>query len=866
MTMTPMIRQYYNLKNQFPKGFLFFRMGDFYELFGEDALTAAPLLGLTLSAREQGGKTKIPFCGVPHHSAQTYWLKLLKMGHCVALADQMEEASGNGLVRRDITKVMSPGCLEDLESLEDDAPNYLMAAYEIPEKKIWTVALADVSTGEFRAGQTQNLLDTLGSFQPKELLVRKFCKEAISESLKSYQDKRMLSVDILKESYLQDPKESLALLTQTFGPLSFSEELVPVSGALLAHIRDQKIALDRFQKLAPLAEPHTMNLSDTVTRDLELFETSWKRQLKGSLIHQINGTLSPMGARLLRWHLGHPYLSPAPILERQGRVQAFCDLGIENLQKIRDIYRGIGDITRLSARLSGLLSQPGELARIRETLSASQALAQNLTGHPLGALLLAGLKDLDSLRELLPRAILSEPQGLGKGDQVFKRGYDGDLDRLLDFSSHGQEKVEAYEAQLREQTGIQSLKIKAHKSFGLLIDVTKSNLPRVPGSFIRRQTMVGGERFMTEELRELDEALSGAQDQAIQQERDLYTELLQRLKPCFGALESLGQVLAEIDLTQSFAWLALTRGYTKPTLDQNLLHLEGARHPVVEHRVGAHRFAPHDLTLTHAQKQVLITGPNMAGKSTVMREVALCGILCQIGAFVPARKATLPIFDQIFTRVGASDDLSSGLSTFMVEMTESAQILREATPRSLVILDEVGRGTSTEDGLAIAKAILENLAQDIQAWTLFATHYHELVPFCQSLPQVRPMETEVLLGDGGQISFTHRLKDGASGSSYGIEVASIGGIPGPVVARAKLHLQTPLLITQPKGEETRPALPNPRTKKLQAIGEQLEMLNISRMTPLKALNLLEQWKEMLYQEEFPRKQRSLFPDEFPLTQ
>lgn len=876
LQLTPMLRQFYELKAKAPEAILFFRMGDFYEIFGEDAEEVAPLLDLMMTSRERGDKNRIPFCGVPHHSAKGYWLRLLKMGYSVAIADQIEDpATAKGLVKRDITLVMTPGAIDDPEALESDRPNHLLAIYEEPKKKRWSLLVVDTSTGELRLGNIERgeLESWIQIYQPKEILARKFMHDELKELVRNLSDK--VSLATLPEAILRDNAAQLQFLKQQFAVGEMSDlPCGEVSGGLellaagFQYLQGLKASVAQFLSVRTLREDDRMILEETVRRDLELFETLRRRDTEGSLFRELNQTRTPMGARLLRYDMSRPFLKEEPIKARQEAVAELLSQPQEWLHELRVRLKASADLDRLTTRVLSGKAQAGDLHNIRQSLKVGLQLEDFLKAIKPKSKILADVAQklflADAVYRLLDSALAEQPGALGSLE-VFVEAYDKDFDELRALSRDGAAKIEAYEQGLRSATGITSLKIREHKTYGLLIEVTKPNLSKVPPYFIRRQTMVNNERFLTVELEELDSILSSATEKAHSRELELFIELMRQLMPHQELLRAVSGELAILDLIQSFATKALGDHYVRPVqTPDGLLRLIGARHPVVERYVGRSTFMPNDLELSRQESQMVITGPNMAGKSTVMRQTAIAAILHQIGSYVPAREALMPIFDKIFTRVGAADDLSRGQSTFMVEMAEAAGILRQATAKSLVILDEVGRGTSTEDGLAIAAAILEYIAKNLKAYTLFATHYHELVDFCQQLPSVRLAQVEVLESNAG-ICFTHRLKPGASGSSFGLEVAKLAGIPEAVMESAKTHmakhaaqtrhsvaletlkiekkLSSPPLERGFALEKVDFGSPTPRS--LLIIQERLERVNVLKTTPLQALAILDELKTVL---------------------
>lgn len=886
--MTPMLRQFYELKSKAPDAILFFRMGDFYEIFGEDAEEVAPKLDIVLTSRERGDKQKIFFCGVPHHSARSYWLKLLSMGYKIAIADQMEDPSlAKGIVSRDIVKILTPGCIDDLEGLTSDCQNYILALWEDPKSREWTVAAADVSTSELRLANVKTLNDVVKEiqlFKPKEILVRNFQFALVSDALKSQIFDNQITLSPLPEAILRDEKAQKATLDKLLGGGTLDDHPCgSVSGGLVLlsaffiYLKKLMAPTDQFMTVRPLKEPNSMNLNEIAIRDLEIFETSRRRETDGSLYRTINFTKTPMGGRLLRWTLTHPFTQASHITERHEAIESLVNLREPSINELRQRLATCADMPRIATRIQSSRVSPVELAKVKLTLVHLKEISKMMNGeNPIFQEIQKHFGDTLPVLNILSQALKDEPNLLGAGSEVFRPGFDEILDQKSSLASDGESSIQRYEDELKQSTGISSLKIKNHQSFGLLIEVTKSHLSKVPDTFIRRQTMVNCERFVTLELKDLDESLSSARDQAIHRESELYQKLILELEQHLSCLYKAGDSIALLDILQCFCWLAMKYDFVRPTLNDTLgVKLIGSRHPVVENIMGRGRYVPNQLELHPLKKQLLVTGPNMAGKSTVMRQIAISSILSQIGAFVPATQANLPVFDQIFTRVGASDDLAKGQSTFMVEMAEASFILRHATDKSLVILDEVGRGTSTQDGLAIASAILNDIATRIHCWCLFATHYHELVPLAGTLNSVRLVQSEVKKTADG-ILFTHRLIDGASASSFGIEAAKLAGIPDHVLKKAIYFLEhsgayqsltsidsgnslaqtnnslefTKQVTTPEQAPEpvrSRQSDTNDHEDQVSEILLKLETLNINRTTPLQALNHLSDLKELLQQ-------------------
>jgi DNA mismatch repair protein MutS len=855
-----MLRQFYELKEQVGDAILFFRMGDFYEMFGDDATTVAPKLNLVLTSREKGSLSdeRIPFCGVPHHSVKNYWIKLLKMGWKVAIADQVEDhKAAKGLVRREITKILTPGSIDDLDVLEVTEPNYILAAYENPKSKNWAVAYCDLSTREFRAGNLRKLeeiVELIQYLRPREVLVRNFYLDVLSKLLKLGQSEGDLLIQPIPEAILRSGKDQDEIIASAFGPMTLAEQPcgdldggMEVISAMLAYFKKNQVSFDCFNSVRSLYETDAMILDGTAMRDLEIFETAWRRESTGSLYKEINRTITPMGARLLKWNLKSPFIKQTRI---EGRLKLVADLvqGPKSLlEKLRAALKDVGDVARLATKVAIMQTGSAELARLKQSLKSMLEISKLAKECPS---LEPALRKFASCMEpfdLLDKVIVEAPSAVGTDLNVFKEGYDANFDEKRRLARDGEQEIERYESKLKTDTGISSLKIKQHKTFGCLIEVTRPNLPKVPPSFIRRQTMVNCERFSTIELHQLEEMLSSANQSALEIESALFRAFLEKFAKYATLLRECADALAELDVIQSFAGKAIESKYCMPKINATgQMEIVNSRHPVVESFVGAHDFVANSLNFDRHNKIMVVTGPNMGGKSTVMRQAAICVILNQIGSFVPAERADMPIFDRIFTRVGASDDLSQGKSTFMVEMSEAAKILRQATSQSFVILDEVGRGTSTQDGMALALAILEHLACEVKSYTMFSTHYHEIVPRIAEFPQITLTQTEVVNKEGRMI-FTHRLIPGACGSSFGLEVSKMAGLPDHVIARAQHYIEQPVLGATVAGAPI-PVLPleklglqvdDPVNSKLR---REISALQIDSLTPLDALNILSKLK------------------------
>lgn len=799
--MTPMLRQYFSMMGQVPGAILFFRMGDFYEVFGESAVRIAPVLDIVLTSRESGdASSRMPFCGVPHHSARPYWAKLLRLGYKVAIAEQVEDpAVAKGLVRREIVQVLTPGCTDDAEALDASEPNYMAVVIEDPMTLHWALVLLDSSSGELRAGMTTRAeaIAYLEQSRPRQIVVRAFELGRWKEELAGIPALQEIYVDVLPEGILRDESQQQALLRNTLGhstdQLSTHTFLGAAIAAALQYVVDLHQSIRQFLTVRPLVNSEVMTLSSSAVRDLELLETSQRRTLHGSLHWVLRETQTPMGTRKLRDALTHPWTDAQAISRRRELVSALVREDEDRVASWGNRLRAIGDLERLAAKCATFRADARDLGRIRDGLRQSLGLGQDLVAQDRRASqhatvhgLERALAEVQDIRAHLERALVDSPTAVGSGVDVFRSGFDTDLDSLNQVARDGATHLRKYEESLREETGISSLKIREHKSFGFLIEVTRTHAAKVPPSFVRRQTMTNADRFVTDELVELGRLSQEAGDRALEREQKLFAALQQVVAEHVVKIQDLSRILAEFDLALSLAVVAKREQWCEPETspDHEQLILVHGRHPVIERLVGRSRFTSNSISFAPDRRTYLITGPNMAGKSTVMRQVALSAILHQIGSWVPAQAARLPIFDGIFTRVGAADDLAMGKSTFMVEMSETAQILREATGQSLVILDEVGRGTSTQDGMSLAAAILEDLVLRVKPMTMFATHYHELVPLARSLEGVQLATIEVLESEG-KIVFTHRLVEGAARGSYGLEVARLAGVPQHVIERAR---------------------------------------------------------------------------------
>ncbi len=791
--LTPMIRQYMSVKQEHEDAILMFRMGDFYEMFFEDAVVASRALDLTLTARDKLKGEPIPMCGVPHHAVRNYIRRLIDKGFKVAMADQMEDPrKAKGIVKRAITEVITPGLITDPDGLQREQGNYLMAL--VRGRRSVGVAFIDVSTGEFRTTElvgAEALEAEVDRLDPREVLLTDSARE--DGELAGLWKHRQALVNHLPDA-LFDPEPARADLAETLGlhdlagmGLDDDGPAVGACGAVLEYLRSNHVeGLDHVARLVPYDVTTALAIDPSTRRNLELFRAGSERRRKGSLLHLLDQTVTAMGARRLRSWIGAPLVDVAAIEERLNAVDLL--LGeVELREALRGALEPIQDVERLNGKVAAgsasardLVALAGSLEqipRINELLDRSDT-AEMLAFAPLDPVAVA--------RDRIRRTLSDTPPAKLQDGGTVRKGFDPELDEVVELASKGKGTIARLEAAERKATGINSLKVRYNKVFGYFIEVTKPNLPMVPEHYIRKQTLVNAERFYTPELKEFEVKVLGAEERRVQLETELFRQLREEIAGSGHELTGTAGRLAGLDVIASLAEVADRYGYCRPTVDEGeLLHLAGSRHPVIERMNLDERFVPNDLEIDTASAQLIIlTGPNMSGKSTVMRQAALTVLMAQIGCFVAAREAHVGVCDRIFTRVGASDDIARGQSTFMVEMTETATILRHASRRSLVLLDEIGRGTSTFDGLAIAWAVAEFIHREIGCRTLFATHYHELVELAQTCDRVRNFNIAVAEW-GDEVVFLRALREGGASRSYGIAVARLAGLPDDVLERAR---------------------------------------------------------------------------------
>ena len=864
---TPAMRQYFEAKRQYRDAIVFFRMGDFYEMFYEDALTAARALELTLTSRSKdssGGA--IPMCGVPYHAADGYIARLVKKGFRVAICEQTEDPKkAKGLVRREVVRVVSPGTLTDAGYLESRESAFLMAIAPDSGRSGYGAALLDLSTGEFTTTEyagpdaRQALADELVILQPREILVPTGSEEPGALASELRLTARVTPAD---EWTFESESARRALVDQLrtqrldgFG-LEGHIPAIRAAGALVQYLKDtQKADLAHVRAVSFRTGADCLLVDPTTLRNLEVVSASDGGR-SGSLLHEIDRTVTPMGGRLLRAWLLRPLLSLERIQDRLDAVEELAFRGIERA-KLRDTLKGVHDIERLVGRAALGIAGPRDLVSLRQSVAVIprvRLLLDDLQA-PLVKSLVAELDDLADLRDALERTLVEEPPAVARDGGMIRDGVDADLDSLRDISRSGKLNIARMEEAERARTGINSLKIRYNRVFGYYIEVSKSNLGNVPDDYHRKQTIAGGERFITPALKEYEERVLGADERILEREIAIFERVRADVAAAAPRVQDTARALASLDVIAGLADTATACNYTKPQMHGgDELTAVDARHPVVERHV-TDAFVPNDVTLDGTAHQVVIlTGPNMGGKSTYLRQTALLCLMAQAGSFVPARSAKLPVVDRLFARVGASDNIARGQSTFMVEMQETANILHSATSRSLVILDEIGRGTATFDGLSLAWAVAEHLASNTRARpkTIFATHYHELTDLADALPSV--VNFHVVAREWkDEIVFLRKVIAGRSDRSYGIQVARLAGLPPAVVTRAREILNglerdelsrggRPSLSGAPADEKRQLGLFQAPVDRENPVSARLRELDIDNLTPLQALTILAELK------------------------
>ncbi len=854
--LTPMKKQYNAIKAQHPDCLLFFRLGDFYEMFDDDAILASRELELTLTTRDrnvENPEERTPMCGVPFHAAETYIARLIQKGYKVAICEQMEDpALAKGLVKRDVIRVITPGTVTDASMLEEGRPNYLAAVTLTPPSG--AVAFCDISTGEFyaadfRENSVEHILNELSRFSPREAIVNAGALE--SPEIAAFLRERLGALTETGDERFDYMGAAVRLCSQ-FGAedvdaLEFGDHpgAVCAAGALLQYISEtQRCELGYLRRPELYGDQRYMELDDTTRRNLELTESLRSGEKRGSLLWVLDKTKTPMGGRLLRAWVERPLLSPVQIKKRQSAVRELVSDSVLRSELMLSL-REIGDIQRLIGRAVYGSANARDLAALGACTAKLPELKAKLQNVQCAALrAISGIDPLDDVTGRIQRAICDEPPISLREGGILREGYSEQVDHLRKVRDNGAQMIAELEQREREKTGIKKLKVGYNRVFGYYLDVPNSAKAELPDSYIRKQTLVSSERYFTPELKELESTLTNAREQINQLEYDFFVEVRSLVAQEVERVQAAADAVAELDVFCALAEVAARNQYVCPEVDlSRALDIREGRHPVVEQARRDELFVPNDTFLNATTDRVaIITGPNMAGKSTYMRQTALIVLMAQMGSFVPAQSAVIGVVDRVFTRIGASDDLAAGQSTFMVEMQETAAILQQATNQSLLILDEIGRGTSTYDGMAIARAVLEYCAdfKKLGAKTMFATHYHELTALEQELEGVRNYNITAKK-QGGDLLFLRKIVRGAADDSYGIEVAKLAGLPDTVIRCAKKYLRK--LEAAAPAPEADVLLPEDDQISLVDVGadkvaERLRNLDLNTITPIEAMNLL----------------------------
>lgn len=867
-TATPMLRQYLETKARHPDAILFFRMGDFYEMFYEDAKAAAEVLGITLTSRAKADG-RIPMCGVPHFSAPGHIARLVEAGLRVAVCEQVGEVQpGRALVKREVTRIITPGTIFD-ENGHDAKATAWLAGVSLAKEAGGALALIEATTGDFRvfvASSDAELLDELSRAEPKEVLVADVAANAerLPEKLPGLRTPR--------EAKAFDPKKGYEALCQHFEVgsldgfgLAGQPHAWAAAAAVLQYVEEtQKSALAHVRQLVRYEPSGSLLIDAASRRNLDLVRNGTDGKRAGSLLATIDRTATSMGGRLLQQWLLYPLTDVKEIEARQLAVQEFFESAVLR-EDVTGALREIGDLERLVGRLVVGQGNARDMRLLGVSLSKVPELQEVLSGRKSALLeaVATGVPDMSEFATLLENAVVDEPPATTREGGMFRRGFHPELDELIGLTVDGKDAIARMELEERRRTGIQSLKIKYNRVFGYFIEVTKANLSNVPDDYVRKQTTANAERYVTPWLQEFEGKVVTAQERSVALEAALFEQLRIRVVEEATRVLDVARRLAILDVLCGFARVAADYDYRRPTVTGgDLIRITDGRHPVVERSRGREPFVPNDIELDHERRLVVLTGPNMAGKSTAMRQVAHIVILAQMGAFVPAKEAVIGICDRLFTRVGAGDDLARGQSTFMVEMSETANILRHATSKSLVLLDEIGRGTSTFDGLAIAWAVAEHILDAVRCRTIFATHYHELTQLAHEKEHVVNL-TMAVKEWGERVIFLRKLVPGAASRSYGIQVAKLAGVPSGVLSRAREVLAN---LEKAETDDSGHAVfaragrrharaqmslgfePAPQTPQVvvqtSPVLDELKVLDVNQLTPLDALQMLHRWHKL----------------------
>lgn len=837
---TPMMEQYLAIKDQYKDAFLFYRLGDFYELFNEDAIKVSQLLELTLTSRNRNADDPIPMCGVPHHSAQGYIDTLVEQGYKVAICEQMEDPKQvKGMVKREVVQLITPGTLMEGKGIEAKANNFLTAVTQVKDK--FGFAYVDLSTGELKTAllhDEEAVMNEATALQTKEIVLGSEIPEGLQKNLAE-----RLGLVFSRQETIEDNAEF------SFLTADITDELEKeATGKLLTYLSvTQKRSLGHIQKAEEYQPEHFLKLDYFSKTNLELTRSIRTGKKQGTLLWLLDETKTAMGGRLLKQWIDRPLIQKRQINARQAMVSSLLNAYFERMD-LNESLTKVYDLERLAGRVAFGNVNGRDLIQLKTSLMQVPQIRQLLAGINQGEWndLLVDMEPMDDLVDLIEKAIKDEaPLQITEGN-VIKDGYNEQLDQYREAMTNGKTWLAELEAREREATGIKTLKVGYNRVFGYYIEITKSNLANLEeGKYERKQTLANAERFITPELKKLETLILEAEEKSVALEYNLFLEVRNEVKKAITRLQKLAKSLSATDVLQSFATVSERYQYVQPTMEVGThnLQIKEGRHPVVEKVLGHQEYIPNSVHMSPDEMLLLITGPNMSGKSTYMRQLALTVIMAQMGCFVPAESAKLPIFDQIFTRIGASDDLIAGQSTFMVEMMEANQALRHATPNSLILFDELGRGTATYDGMALAQAIIEYIHKNVKAKTLFSTHYHELTVLEENLPQLKNVHVGAV-EQNGEVVFLHKLMDGPADKSYGIHVAKIAGMPTDLLSRAAtilsaLESDAPVQKNAEIVEETEQLslFSEVSTAELGVV-DSIKKANLLEMNPMEALNFL----------------------------
>ncbi len=845
---TPVMRQFWEAKDSYPNSIMLFRMGDFYETFDEDAKIASKILGITLTKRSNGAASSVPLAGFPYHSLDQYLHKLLKNGHRVAICEQVEDPKASkGIVKREVVEVLSPGTAIAEKFLNHKENNFLCSLFI--HKDMFSYSILDYSTGEFSAGENNinELYNTISQYQISEIII---CKKQIKKIDLSKINGILVTT---YHDWIADPKFCYENLIEHFGTKSlkgygFIDEDLSIisSGAALEYVKNNYFGrVKHITSLYKIISEDIMRIDSSTLNNLEIFNSISNQGIKGTLINTIDNTLTPMGSRLLRQHVSKPLLSSKEINYRLSMVNEYLDNHIDDLD-ILEKFKTISDIPRIISKICTNKSNPRDVIYLSNSLLTILEIKQNTSKSKKINKLLSKVKGIKKICKEISKIIKDEPSAnLMKGGYI-NSGVSKKLDEFRSISDNANQWLLDYQLNQQELTGISSLKIGYNKVFGYYIDITKTHMSKVPDNYIRKQTLTNSERYFTEELKSYEHKILTSTDQIVSIENRIYKELMLFITKYIHEIQFNSDIIAQIDVVVSHSITANENNYVMPKINEksSTFKIINSRHPVIEKLLPiSEKFITNDLLLNNNKKQIaIITGPNMAGKSTFLRQIGLMSILAQIGSYVPASKANIPIIDQLFTRVGASDNLSKGESTFLVEMNETANILNNATPESLIILDEIGRGTSTFDGLSLAWSITEYIHNNplVKAKTLFATHYHELIDLADDLPDAFNLNISVE-EHNDDIIFLRKIKKGGANKSYGINVAKMAGLPSYILNRARELLFQFMDFKDDKELIHQQELFNAKDMLL----EEFNKINLDNITPMEAMNILHDLKNKI---------------------